>query len=49
MDNENIDCEQCRYGADGRWQTITCCYLGAEECDPFGQCEQFEEKEIEDV
>jgi len=39
----DVDCEKCHYGASGG-QTIVCCNYGGEECDPFGQCTQFEDK-----
>ncbi len=45
---KNVDCEQCHYGASGG-QTVVCCYYGAEECDPFGQCTQFELKNEEEM
>jgi hypothetical protein len=41
---KTVDCEQCRYGATAG-QTIVCCYYGDQECDPFGQCAQFEPRE----
>ncbi len=49
MYGENdVDCGKCHYGASGG-QTVVCCYYGAEECDPFGQCTQFELKECYDT
>ena len=37
-----MDCEGCRYGAEGGGNTIACCYYGSRETDPGGQCELFE-------
>ena len=42
---DDVDCEQCIYGAAGHSNDIVCCYYGSEECDPFGQCKQFEQKD----
>ena len=41
-----MDCEACRYGAEGGGNTIVCCYYGSGETDPGGQCEQFEADDI---
>jgi len=46
-DTENVDCEECHYGAYGGF-SVVCCYYGTEECDPYGQCTQFEPKIDED-
>lgn len=43
---QGADCEQCSYGADGG-ETIVCCYYGPHECEPFGQCAQFEPRDDE--
>jgi len=40
-DENDVDCEQCVWAANGG-QTIVCCYYGPDECDPFGQCRTFE-------
>jgi hypothetical protein len=48
MYGENdVDCTDCHYGSTGQ-QTVVCCYYGElvqNECDPFGECSQFEPKE----
>ncbi len=41
------DCKNCHYGAEGGGGnfgvvSIVCCYYGSVECDPAGDCENFE-------
>lgn len=44
------DCKNCHYGAEGGggnfgFVAIVCCYYGSLECDPAGDCQNFETKE----
>ena len=41
------DCKNCQYGAEGGggnfgMVSVVCCYYGSFECDPDGDCENFE-------
>lgn len=44
------DCKNCHYGAEGGggnfgMMSIVCCYYGPLECDPDGDCQNFEDVE----
>lgn len=41
---QRSDCHKCRYRAAGYSDSSVCCYYGSGECDPLGECEQFELK-----
>lgn len=49
MENQNdVDCEKCVWGIVQNPQSIVCGNYGDQECDPFGQCGEFEPVEDDD-